>query len=312
MGRSALASVLSGALGWSYFFAWSLSFYPQVFDNRRRRSVVGMSFEYQLFNILGYSCYSLYTAALLWDGKVMRQYNEVFNSNLVTRQDFAFAAHGLLLTLVTVAQCFMYDRGTQTIAPLAVVMVAVAVALTAIFGLAIAIAANEDATQGPKLIEGLHVLSWLAFVYWLSVVKLGVTLCKYVPQAVMNFRRRSTVGWSIGNVLLDFSGGFLSVAQLLLDGYTLGWGGLVGDPIKFGLGFVSVFFDVVYMVQHYCLYTDRTDPAVPALDRTTASKLLGETVPEVHDPQPSFFAGMQVRKANVKEGRGGFSIVLLR
>ena len=68
------------------------------------------------------------------------------------------------------------------------------------------------------------------------------------------------MGWSIGNVLLDFTGGFLSVAQLLLDGATLGWGGLVGDPIKFALGFVSVFFDVVFMVQHYCVFTSRKDP----------------------------------------------------
>lgn len=35
----------------------------------------------------------------------------------------------------------------------------------------------------------------------------------------MNFRRKSTVGWSIGNVLLDFSGGVLSVLQMILQSY---------------------------------------------------------------------------------------------
>ena len=27
-----------------------------------------------------------------------------------------------------------------------------------------------------------------------------------------------------------------------------------GDPVKFGLGFVSVIFDIMFMVQHYSLY----------------------------------------------------------
>lgn len=38
----------------------------------------------------------------------------------------------------------------------------------------------------------------------------------------MNFRRKSTVGWSIGNVLLDFSGGVLSILQMILQSYNNG------------------------------------------------------------------------------------------
>ena len=30
----------------------------------------------------------------------------------------------------------------------------------------------------------------------------------------MNYRRKSTVGWSIGNILLDFTGGSLSILQV--------------------------------------------------------------------------------------------------
>ena len=32
----------------------------------------------------------------------------------------------------------------------------------------------------------------------------------------MNFRRKSTVGWSIGNILLDFTGGSLSIIQVII------------------------------------------------------------------------------------------------
>ena len=38
----------------------------------------------------------------------------------------------------------------------------------------------------------------------------------------MNFRRKSTEGWSIGNVLLDFTGGSLSMLQLFLLAYNNG------------------------------------------------------------------------------------------
>ena len=99
----------------------------------------------------------------------------------------------------------------------------------------------------------------------------------------MNYRRKSTVGWSIGNVVLDFTGGTLSILQMLLQSYNNGnyiivlsvkkkyhfaashlfptafcsldeWGLIFGDPTKFGLGLLSILFDVVFMVQHYGLY----------------------------------------------------------
>lgn len=52
-----------------------------------------------------------------------------------------------------------------------------------------------------------------------SYIKLTITLIKYVPQAVMNYNRKSTVGWSIGNILLDFTGGMLSMLQMMLNAY---------------------------------------------------------------------------------------------
>jgi len=32
------------------------------------------------------------------------------------------------------------------------------------------------------------------------------------------------------------------------------WKSIFGDPTKFGLGAFSVFFDVIFMFQHYVLY----------------------------------------------------------
>ena len=36
------------------------------------------------------------------------------------------------------------------------------------------------------------------------------------------------------------------------------WGSIFGDPTKFGLGFFSICFDILFIVQHYCLYRGNT------------------------------------------------------
>jgi cystinosin len=56
-------------------------------------------------------------------------------------------------------------------------------------------------------------------------------------------------------ILLDFVGGILSVSQLLIDSYMQGdWSGVIGNPVKLALGNFSMFFDIIFIVQHYCLY----------------------------------------------------------
>ncbi len=76
-----------------------------------------------------------------------------------------------------------------------------------------------------------------------------------MPQVWMNYKRQSTDGWSIGQILLDFSGGVLSLLQLLIDAsFQPDWSGIVGNPVKLGLGNVSIFFDLIFIMQHYFLY----------------------------------------------------------
>jgi cystinosin len=66
-------------------------------------------------------------------------------------------------------------------------------------------------------------------IYAISYVKLLLTVFKYIPQVVANFRRKSTIGWSISQQLLDFSGGLLSLLQLVIDSaLQADWSGLTG------------------------------------------------------------------------------------
>ena len=71
----------------------------------------------------------------------------------------------------------------------------------------------------------------------------------------MNYKRKSTEGWSIGNILLDFTGGILSVLQMFFLSINYNdWSSIFGSPTKFGLGLFSVLFDILFIVQHYVLY----------------------------------------------------------
>lgn len=92
-------------------------------------------------------------------------------------------------------------------------------------------------------------------IYALGYVKLITVVVKYIPQAWVNFKRKSTEGWSIYPMLLDFAGGWFSMAQLVLDASLQNdWSGITGNPVKFGLSNITIVFDIVFFVQHYVLY----------------------------------------------------------
>ncbi|KAL8828474.1 MAG: hypothetical protein Q9191_002569 [Dirinaria sp. TL-2023a] len=95
-------------------------------------------------------------------------------------------------------------------------------------------------------------------IYAVGYCKLVITVVKYVPQAWTNYKSKSTEGWSIDQILLDLTGGILSILQLVIDSsLQKDWSGLTGNPIKLGLGNISITFDILFTVQHYLLYRGR-------------------------------------------------------
>lgn len=62
-------------------------------------------------------------------------------------------------------------------------------------------------------------------------------------------------------MLLDFAGAIFSMGQLIIDSSLQNsWEGVTGNPVKFGLGNISILFDIIFICQHYILYR------VPAKD----------------------------------------------
>ncbi|KAK3139637.1 hypothetical protein QOZ80_5AG0386680 [Eleusine coracana subsp. coracana] len=238
--------VLYQVLGWVAFFAWSFSFYPQVLLNYRRKSVVGLNFDFLVLNLTKHSSYLIYNAAMFFSPFIQRQYHEKYGDKEmipVAANDVAFSVHAVTLTAITVFQVFIYERGTQKISKVCISISAI-VWIAAIVCIGIAWPKSE----------------WLWLIDVFNSIQVGMTAIKYIPQAIMNFRRKSTIGWSIGNILLDLTGGVLNFGQMgvqSIDQYTLvNFYGNIGKTL---LSLETVFFDIVFIIQHYVLYPVKRD-----------------------------------------------------
>uniref|UniRef100_A0A1A8S4L4 Cystinosis, nephropathic n=1 Tax=Nothobranchius rachovii TaxID=451742 RepID=A0A1A8S4L4_9TELE len=239
--HSRVLLVVSEVIGWIYFVAWSVSFYPQAWENWRRKSVVGLNFDFLALNLTGFIAYSVFNVGLFWVPYIKELFLEKNPNgiNPVSASDVFFSLHALLFCVLYVSQAVGYEKGGQRVSWTARFLLLIGWTF-AVVSLFLAVAKQ---------------ITWLDFLYFFSYIKLAVTLVKYVPQAYMNYRRQSTEGWSIGNVLLDFTGGGFSILQMIIQSYNNDeWMLVFGDPTKFGLGLFSVLFDIIFMIQHYCLY----------------------------------------------------------
>ncbi|KAF0686251.1 Aste57867_21956 [Aphanomyces stellatus] len=241
-GRQPFVDELSIFLGWTYFMCWSVSFYPQVLLNHERKSVRGLSLDFQVhvLNFLGFLCYSIYNIC---------KYVTEREESGVAINDIFFSVHALLLTTVCGVQCVLY-RATarQRIAVVTRAFVLLATLGAVIIGILVPVSSTSSIWTVANLLA------------YLGSIKLAVTLVKYIPQAWLNYSRQSTEGWTIWNVLLDLSGGVLALAQMGLDAARLGnWHLLVDNPVKLGLSLVSIGFDVLFMCQHYVLYANTSE-----------------------------------------------------
>ena len=97
--------------GLIYFLAWSASFYPQAFLNWKRKSVVGLSFDYLYYNFTGFFCYTIYNLSLFFSPLIKQEYANATNGadTTVDVSDVLFACNALLLVSVQILQCFIYD-----------------------------------------------------------------------------------------------------------------------------------------------------------------------------------------------------------
>ncbi|KDP46356.1 hypothetical protein JCGZ_10196 [Jatropha curcas] len=176
----------------------------------------------------------------------------------VAANDVAFSIHAVLLTAITLFQIAIYERGNQKVSKIAIAIVC-AVWLTAAACFFVALPSH----------------SWLWLISIFNSIQVFMTVIKYIPQAIMNFMRKSTEGFSIGNILLDFLGGVTNYAQMAVQSIDQNsWVNFYGNMGKILLSLVSIFFDLLFICQHYILYPGKKANHIPKLDKEGVEPLI--------------------------------------
>ncbi|OOO12989.1 Cystinosin/ERS1p repeat [Aspergillus oryzae] len=220
-----------------------------------------------------------FDTAFLYSPVIRHQYaarHPGSEGSTVRFNDFAFAVHAIILSILTYTQFwptvwgFKVSRFQRVSKPVAGLfwgsIAAIAILIFIVLG------QSPDGGYDPS------TWGWIDVVYGLSYVKLLVTITKYVPQAWVNYKRKSTQGWHIGQILLDLVGGVLSLIQLFLDSsFEEDWSGITGNPIKFLLSNVSILFDFLFMIQHYILYKGADEKVAKHQDPDVTTPLLTES-----------------------------------
>lgn len=143
--------------------------------------MVGLSLDFQLLNMVGFAAYAIYNAALYWNPTLRAQYALQHGGSYpaIHSNDVFFALHASAATLVTLFQCFTHDRGDQRLSRYSIAFVVVAV------GIAVAFAGVLLHVPQSSCIENCDpnsLLSWMGLLYYLSYIKLVVSIIKYMPQ----------------------------------------------------------------------------------------------------------------------------------
>ena len=264
---------ISNILGWIYFVAWSISFYGQVIENYRRKSVSGLNFDFEIYNLVGFTTYTIYNVRGFIDDNL--------GTGTVQIQDIFFGAHALLLTLVTIIQILYYFDPKDKLQNIS--QITITIILVMVWG-AILLVIVESGLEyyDPHVKDDRkYIFNSLVYMGWCKVF---ISLIKYIPQVISNYKRKSTIGWNIHNILLDFTGGAFSFGQNIIDSFRDEFSVTSeGQPkalniAKFALSFISIFFDIIFMTQHYILYrnsnSDLGDKKKEKIDEDPVDKLL--------------------------------------
>ena len=242
--KSEKIEILSEIIGWVYCTAWVISCYPQVYTNFRRRSVIGLNLDYVTCDFLGFFVYTIFNIGLFWIDPLKKEYTEQHPQqiNPVEINDVFVSLHCFIFTAIVGLQCIFYEKGGQKISlPCKIFLF---FSLTRIFVLFILTCCIDSGN-----------FTWLDFVTSVSSLKLVITFFKYVPQLVMNYQRKSTLGFNVFACILDLIGGLGSLFQALLLAFNSDdWFSVFEDPVKFGLALLTIFFDLIFVSQRYFFY----------------------------------------------------------
>jgi len=232
-----------GVVGWVYVFSWCVCFYPQILELWRSRSSDGFSYDMLLMNIIDQSVMILQTYSIFFSPLLRQEYDKAHpNKPLPIRpNDLASITHNFFAIMVITV---LVKTANRSQAPQRFTWPALGILVASVVSPLIGV-----------VLAAYSRISWLQTVYILGYVKTALGLVKYAPQALLNFRRKSTEGFAVGMMIFDLIGGAASLLQMAFiainneDGASL-----IGNPGKLGTGVVTVIFEIIFLLQRFVIY----------------------------------------------------------
>ena len=126
------------------------------------------------------------------------------------KYEFIRKRHSLALTIIMLIQTKIYKHSTRLARWTKILISSILTSLFLSF-----------------ILYTLEFIKFHQILLFLSFYKILLTSIKYTPQLLLNFKKKSTEGWSIANSLLDLAGGVFSILQSGVDAYLMGDEGLI-------------------------------------------------------------------------------------
>lgn len=244
-------------LGLTYVCAWSVSMYAPVITNLKQRSSSAVSRDFVMLNITGYFYLlaSLVLQLYMWIPiSTTLPEDRTIPVDLkpkVSSFDFWYCFHGFMMNLVLVSQVvsgvklwnFKTDNHQNRMKPCYYRFLVISLLVFAILTLKFSYENSHN---------GWDNVRTLSYCNALFVLKISMSLIKYIPQALHNYERKSMKGFSIQSVALDITGGIASLLQLMVQisrdqGFS--YMAIVANFGKIGLALVTLVFNFIFVSQ---------------------------------------------------------------
>lgn len=243
--------IVSHVVGWLYVISWGVANYPTIISNIQLKSVQGISIDYIYFNEMGFILYTLYTG-LMWKSPLIRKefFDEYGEYPLIKFNDLIFGLNILLTNSILLSQAYFWNfkkNDNQTLSTAAKFILSIVLSYLILSSYYI------YSRQGFEPIS--NTFNWMKLLTSLGLIKICMSICKNIPQIIYNYNRKSTHGWPILMIWLDFLGAFLSFLQLLLDAWISGdIFAIFDNKPKLFLSIQVIISDIIFFFQHYFLY----------------------------------------------------------
>ena len=73
--------VFSSIMGWTYFFMWAISFWPQVVTNYKNQDTMGLKSDKLAYDLIGFECLVIYESSMYFSTYTRGLYIESHNGN---------------------------------------------------------------------------------------------------------------------------------------------------------------------------------------------------------------------------------------